>query len=99
MSFVDALPAFRTKQWQVVALLFIDALSVCRLPALISYMTDRRASFHRVRTFVYIILIYYFIYMMDRRKLFAVHEALYNDVGLYIDRCIPLLRHMIFWLG
>ena len=68
MSFVDALPAFRTKQWQVVALLFIDALSVCRLPALISYMTDRRASFHRVRTFVYIILIYYFIYMMDRRK-------------------------------
>ncbi|RZB86318.1 putative RNA polymerase II subunit B1 CTD phosphatase RPAP2-like isoform C [Glycine soja] len=48
MSFVDALPAFRTKQWQVVALLFIDALSVCRLPALISYMTDRRASFHRV---------------------------------------------------
>lgn len=48
MSFVDALPAFRTKQWQVVALLFIDALSVCRMPALISYMTDRRALFHKV---------------------------------------------------
>ncbi|KAK7355038.1 hypothetical protein VNO80_14283 [Phaseolus coccineus] len=48
MSFVDALPAFRTKQWQVVALLFVDALSVCRIPSLISYMTDRRALFHKV---------------------------------------------------
>nr|KYP49456.1 RNA polymerase II-associated protein 2 [Cajanus cajan] len=48
MSFVDAIPAFRTKQWQVVSLLFIDALSVCRIPALISYMTDRRALFHKV---------------------------------------------------
>ncbi|CAJ1967317.1 unnamed protein product [Sphenostylis stenocarpa] len=48
MSFVDALPAFRTKQWQVVALLFVDALSVCRIPALITYMTDRRALFHKV---------------------------------------------------
>lgn len=48
MSFVDALPAFRTKQWQVVVLLFIDALSVCRIPALISYMTERRALFHKV---------------------------------------------------
>ncbi|RDX64994.1 putative RNA polymerase II subunit B1 CTD phosphatase RPAP2-like protein, partial [Mucuna pruriens] len=48
MSFVDAVPAFRTKQWQVVALLFIDALSVCRIPALISFMTDRRALFHKV---------------------------------------------------
>ncbi|KAK7392726.1 hypothetical protein VNO78_21172 [Psophocarpus tetragonolobus] len=47
MSFVDALPAFRTKQWQVVALLFIDALSVSRLPALISYMTDRRGLFQK----------------------------------------------------
>jgi len=49
MSFVDALPAFRTKQWQVVALLFVDALSVCRIPSLISYMTDRRALFQKVR--------------------------------------------------
>ncbi|QCE05301.1 putative RNA polymerase II subunit B1 CTD phosphatase RPAP2 homolog [Vigna unguiculata] len=48
MSFVDALPAFRTKQWQVVALLFVDALSVCKIPALISYMTDRRSLFHKV---------------------------------------------------
>ncbi|KAK7282529.1 hypothetical protein RIF29_11386 [Crotalaria pallida] len=48
MSFVDPIPAFRTRQWQLVALLFIDALSVCRIPALISYMTDRRALFHKV---------------------------------------------------
>ncbi|WVY99222.1 hypothetical protein V8G54_031373 [Vigna mungo] len=48
MSFVDALPPFRTKQWQVVTLLFVDALSVCRIPALISYMTDRRSLFHKV---------------------------------------------------
>ncbi|KAK7278764.1 hypothetical protein RJT34_23800 [Clitoria ternatea] len=48
MSFVDALPAFRIKQWQVVVLLLIDALSVCRIPALISYMMDRRDLFHKV---------------------------------------------------
>ncbi|XP_057451589.1 putative RNA polymerase II subunit B1 CTD phosphatase RPAP2 homolog isoform X1 [Lotus japonicus] len=48
MSFVDALPAFRMKQWQVVVLLFIDALSICRIPALISYMMDRRDLFHKV---------------------------------------------------
>ncbi|KAL5067517.1 hypothetical protein RYX36_018404 [Vicia faba] len=48
MSFVDALPAFRMKQWQVVVLLFVDALSVCRLPTLISYMTDRRDLFLKV---------------------------------------------------
>ncbi|KAJ7975905.1 RNA polymerase II subunit B1 CTD phosphatase RPAP2 [Quillaja saponaria] len=48
MSLLDALPALRMKQWQVIALLFIDALSVCRLPALISYMTDRRILFRKV---------------------------------------------------
>ncbi|KAL2327325.1 hypothetical protein Fmac_020752 [Flemingia macrophylla] len=48
MSFVDAIPAFRTKEWQVVALLFLDALSVCRISAIISYMTDRRTLFHKV---------------------------------------------------
>ncbi|KAK2661391.1 hypothetical protein Ddye_007924 [Dipteronia dyeriana] len=41
MSFVDPLPAFRMKQWQVIALLFIDALSVCRIPNLTSYMINR----------------------------------------------------------
>ncbi|CAK8571273.1 unnamed protein product [Lathyrus sativus] len=48
MSFVDALPAFKMKQWQVVVLLLVDALSVCRIPTLISYMTDRRDLFLKV---------------------------------------------------
>ncbi|KAF7826984.1 putative RNA polymerase II subunit B1 CTD phosphatase RPAP2-like protein [Senna tora] len=48
MSFMDTLPALRMRQWQVVGLVFIDALSVCRIPALISYMTDRRVLFHKV---------------------------------------------------
>ncbi|XP_057743536.1 putative RNA polymerase II subunit B1 CTD phosphatase RPAP2 homolog [Arachis stenosperma] len=48
MSFVDPLPAFRTRQWQVVALLFIDSLSVCRIPSLTSYLTDRRPLFRKV---------------------------------------------------
>ncbi|XP_058764037.1 putative RNA polymerase II subunit B1 CTD phosphatase RPAP2 homolog [Vicia villosa] len=48
MSFVDALPAFRMKQWQVVVLLLIDALSICRIPTLIAYMTDRRDLFPKV---------------------------------------------------
>ncbi|OIV96866.1 hypothetical protein TanjilG_08727 [Lupinus angustifolius] len=47
MSFVDPLPAFRRRQWQVVVLLDIDALSVFRIPSLISFMTDRRALFHK----------------------------------------------------
>lgn len=63
MSFVDALPAFRMKQWQVVVLLFVDALSVSRVPTLISYMTDRRDLFLKVRPFVYIVLIYYFTHI------------------------------------
>ncbi|KAE8125246.1 hypothetical protein FH972_020079 [Carpinus fangiana] len=42
MTFTDALPAFRSKQWQVIVLLFIEALSVCRIPALTPHMTNRR---------------------------------------------------------
>ncbi|GMI88900.1 hypothetical protein HRI_002559300 [Hibiscus trionum] len=48
MSFVEALPAFRMKQWQVIVLLFIDALSVCRIPALTSYLTNGRMLLHKV---------------------------------------------------
>lgn len=48
MSFMDALPSFRMKQWQVVALLFIDALSVCRIPVLAPHMTSRRILLHKV---------------------------------------------------
>ncbi|KAE9446685.1 hypothetical protein C3L33_21410, partial [Rhododendron williamsianum] len=49
MSFVDPLPSFRMKQWQVIVLLFIDALSVSRIPALIPYMTSRRTLLNKVR--------------------------------------------------
>lgn len=49
MSFVDALPAFRVKQWQVIALLFVDALSVCRIPALTPHMTNRTMLLLKVR--------------------------------------------------
>lgn len=48
MSFVDPLPAFRMKQWQLIALLFLDALSVCRIPTLTPYMTGRRTSLPKV---------------------------------------------------
>ncbi|XP_062180420.1 putative RNA polymerase II subunit B1 CTD phosphatase RPAP2 homolog [Phragmites australis] len=34
MSFVDALPSLRSRQWQVVILVLLDALSVHRLPAI-----------------------------------------------------------------
>ncbi|KAH7835733.1 hypothetical protein Vadar_029305 [Vaccinium darrowii] len=48
MSFLDPLPSFRMKQWQVIVLLFIDALSVSRIPALIPYMTSRRTLLNKV---------------------------------------------------
>jgi len=39
MSFVYALPSFKMKQWQVIVLLFVEALSVHRLPSLGPQMT------------------------------------------------------------
>ncbi|EOY34547.1 F2P16.20-like protein isoform 3, partial [Theobroma cacao] len=48
ISFMEALPAFRMKQWQVIVLLFIDALSVCRIPALTPHMTNGRMLLHKV---------------------------------------------------
>ncbi|KAL6536509.1 hypothetical protein OROGR_013081 [Orobanche gracilis] len=42
MSLIDALPAFRMKHWQVIDLLFLDALSVSRIHALTPYMVGRR---------------------------------------------------------
>ncbi|KAL5580410.1 hypothetical protein UlMin_012852, partial [Ulmus minor] len=48
MSFTDALPPFRMKQWQVIVLLFIEALSVYRLPALTPRMTNRPMLFNKV---------------------------------------------------
>lgn len=48
MTFMDALPALRTKQWQVIVLLFIDALSVCRVPVLTAHMSNRHPSLQKV---------------------------------------------------
>lgn len=50
MSFVDALPSFRVKQWQVIVLLFIEALSVHRLPSLTPHITERNMLLHKVLT-------------------------------------------------
>ncbi|CAL9766540.1 unnamed protein product [Musa acuminata subsp. burmannicoides] len=48
MSFVDALPSFKLEQWQVVVLLFLDALSVRRLPSLASQVTNMDLLLHKV---------------------------------------------------
>lgn len=48
MSFMDPLPPFRMKQWQLLVFLFLDALSVCRIPALTPYMTGRRILLPKV---------------------------------------------------
>lgn len=42
MSFLDPLPSLRMKQWQVFVLLFVEALSVCRIPAIAPHLTNRR---------------------------------------------------------
>ncbi|CAH9050534.1 unnamed protein product [Cuscuta epithymum] len=39
MSFMDPLPPFRMKQWQLIVLLFLDALSVSKIPVLTSFKT------------------------------------------------------------
>ncbi|XP_071686010.1 putative RNA polymerase II subunit B1 CTD phosphatase RPAP2 homolog [Rutidosis leptorrhynchoides] len=48
MSFVDPLPGLRIKQWQVIVLLFIEALSVCRIPAVAPHLINRRSFFEKV---------------------------------------------------
>ncbi|KAJ4967909.1 hypothetical protein NE237_014610 [Protea cynaroides] len=48
MSFLEALPPLRTKQWNVIILVFIDALSVFRFPALTPHLTSRRMLLHKV---------------------------------------------------
>lgn len=48
VSFMEALPPFRLKQWQVIVLLFIDALSVCRTPGLTPHLTSRRILIPKV---------------------------------------------------
>lgn len=58
MSFVEALPAFRVKQWQVISLLFIDALSVCRIPTLTPHMTNRTMLLRKVRPHIWIFILF-----------------------------------------
>ncbi|XP_042009221.1 putative RNA polymerase II subunit B1 CTD phosphatase RPAP2 homolog [Salvia splendens] len=48
MSFTDPIPAFRMKQWHVIVLLFLDALSVSRIPSLTQYMLSRRVVIPKV---------------------------------------------------
>ncbi|MCO5548326.1 hypothetical protein L7F22_001783 [Adiantum nelumboides] len=48
MSFMSAIPAFSSKQWQVVVLLLVDALSVHRLPALRTRFLNGRQSVQKV---------------------------------------------------
>ncbi|XP_042007549.1 putative RNA polymerase II subunit B1 CTD phosphatase RPAP2 homolog [Salvia splendens] len=48
MSFTYPIPAFRMKQWHVIVLLFLDALSVSRIPSLTQYMLGRRAIIPKV---------------------------------------------------
>ncbi|XP_078168450.1 putative RNA polymerase II subunit B1 CTD phosphatase RPAP2 homolog [Carex rostrata] len=48
MTFSEALPALRTRQWHVVVVLFLDALSVHHLPSLSSVMANRSLLIHKV---------------------------------------------------
>lgn len=49
MSFVDPLPPFRMKQWQLIVILFLDALSVFRIPGLTSFMSEMRFLLPKVQ--------------------------------------------------
>ncbi|KAK4782118.1 hypothetical protein SAY86_016220 [Trapa natans] len=48
MSFTKPLPSYQPKQWKVVALLFLDALSISRIPSLIPFMTNRPELLEKV---------------------------------------------------
>ncbi|KAJ3691878.1 hypothetical protein LUZ61_000028 [Rhynchospora tenuis] len=48
MTFVEALPALRTRQWHVVVLLFLDALSAHHLPSLSSIISNRSLLLDKV---------------------------------------------------
>ncbi|PWA99608.1 hypothetical protein CTI12_AA005110 [Artemisia annua] len=48
MSFLDALPGLRMKQWKVFVLLFIEGLSVSRIPAIAPHLTNKRSFFQKV---------------------------------------------------
>ncbi|KAF1002424.1 putative RNA polymerase II subunit B1 CTD phosphatase RPAP2 homolog [Apium graveolens] len=48
MSFMDPVPPFGTKQWHVIIFLFLDALSVSRVPSIASYMPSNRKLLQKV---------------------------------------------------
>jgi hypothetical protein len=48
LSFSDALPALRMKQWQVIVYLFLEALSVSQFPAFAAHVTSSRTLFNKV---------------------------------------------------
>ncbi|XP_057792033.1 putative RNA polymerase II subunit B1 CTD phosphatase RPAP2 homolog isoform X1 [Salvia miltiorrhiza] len=48
MSFIDPIPAFRMKQWHVIVFLFLEALSISRIPSLTQYMLGRRILLPKV---------------------------------------------------
>ncbi|KAI3828895.1 hypothetical protein L1987_03006 [Smallanthus sonchifolius] len=48
MSFLYPLPALRMKQWHVFLLLFLEALSLYRVPALAPQLSNTASFFHKV---------------------------------------------------
>lgn len=64
MSFIDPLPAFKVKQWQVITVLFLDALSVCRIPALTPHMTNRTMLLRKVRPLDMIFVSFVYVMML-----------------------------------
>lgn len=48
MTFIDAIPPFRTNQWRVIVILFLDALSVHRIPSLGSQIMNKRSLILKV---------------------------------------------------
>lgn len=48
MTFIDAIPPFRTNQWHVIVVLFLDALSVHRIPSLGPQIMNKRSLIHKV---------------------------------------------------
>lgn len=83
MSFIDAIPAFRMKQWQVIVLLFLEGLSVCRIPALTPHMTNRRMLFHKVRQNTLFFLINLFVYNENKMEVSCLRFSYRLNVRMH----------------
>lgn len=46
MSLTGAVPSFKIKEWLVIVLLFLDALSVSRIPQIAPYISNRNKVSH-----------------------------------------------------